>query len=288
MKILVTGSSGYLGASFIQKYQKKYQFKTFSLRNEKIEDIDFKNIDLVLHCAALVHQKQEYSYKKYYEINVQYPVKLAKLAKQKGVKQFIFISTVAVYGDDKEKLDENTACNPVTTYGKSKLEAEKQLMEFNDNDFIISIVRIPVIYGKGAPGNIKSLVNLVKKASIIPLGGIKNKRSFISIENLCYLIDAIITQKKSGTFLYADNKSLSTTTLCELIAKGLDKKVVLVKIPLFESIIKLIKPSLHKKLYTNLEVDNTATIKKLSETSTLSFPVNIEDSIKLMLKGENF
>ena len=62
MKILVTGSSGYLGASFIQKYQKKYQFKTFSLRNEKIEDIDFKNIDLVLHCAALVHQKQEYSY----------------------------------------------------------------------------------------------------------------------------------------------------------------------------------------------------------------------------------
>ena len=124
-KILITGSNGYLASNFLNQYKKVYDFEKFSLLKQKIEDINFNNIDIVLHCAALVHQKEEHSYEKYYETNVEYPVKLAKLAKQNRVKQFVFISTIAVYGEEKEKLDENTICNPVTFYGKSKLEAEK-------------------------------------------------------------------------------------------------------------------------------------------------------------------
>ena len=125
--VLVTGSNGYLGSSFINQYKNKYKFENFSLLTQKLEDINFDSVDIVLHCAALVHQKIEHSYEKYHEINVEYPLKLAKLAKENGVKQFVFISTIAVYGEDEGKLDENTVCNPITPYGKSKLEAEKEL-----------------------------------------------------------------------------------------------------------------------------------------------------------------
>ena len=144
MKILVTGSRGYLGSSFINQYSDKYNFENFSLLCQKIKDVNFNNIDIVLHCAALVHQKVEHPYDKYYEVNVEYPVKLAKLAKENGVKQFVFISTIAVYGEDEEKLTENTVCNPVTPYGKSKLKAEKELLKLRDDNFIVSIINIGV------------------------------------------------------------------------------------------------------------------------------------------------
>ena len=282
-KILLTGSTGYLGSSFLKQYKNKYSFEKFSLLNQKLKDINFDSIDIILHCAALVHQKVEHSYEKYHEINVDYPIKLAKLAKQNGVKQFIFISTIAVYGEDIQKLDENTTSNPITPYGKSKLEAENQLLELNDDNFVVSIIRPPMIYGKKAPGNIDSLVKLVKKLPVIPLGKIDNKRSFISIQNLCYIIDEIITQKQNGIFLASDDEPLSTSKLIELISKNLDKKIYLIKIPFFESLLKLVKPSFHKRLYGSLEVDNTLTKEKLN----LSNPYSVEDGIRVMIKGEN-
>ena len=282
MKILVTGSNGYLGSSFINQYKNKYKFEKFSLLSQKLENINFHGIDVILHCAALVHQKIEHSYEKYYEINVDYPLKLAKLAKQNSVKQFVFISTIAVYGEEKEKLDENTICNPITPYGKSKLEAEKGLLKLNDDSFIVSIIRAPMIYGKNAPGNIDSLIKLVKKLPIIPLGKIENKRSFISIQNLCFIINEIITHQKAGIFLASDDEPISTSRLIELIAKNLDKKVYLVKIPFFESLLKILKPSFHKRLYGSLEVDNSITKEKLN----LKNPYSVEESIKLMINGE--
>ncbi len=282
-KFLITGSNGYLGSSFIDQFENKYLFEKFSLLNQKIEDINFDNIDIVLHCAALVHQKVEHSYEKYYEINVKYPIKLAKIAKQNAVKQFVFISTIAVYGEDKEKLDENTICNPITPYGKSKLEAEKELLKLNDDNFIVSIIRPPMIYGKNAPGNIDSLVKLVKKLPIIPLGKIENKRSFISIQNLCHLVDEIITQEKQGIFLACDDEPLSTSKLIELITKNLDKKIYLIKIPFFETLLKVVKPSFHKRLYGSLEVDNSITKEKLN----LQNPYSVEDGIRLMIKGRD-
>lgn len=280
--ILLTGSNGYLGNSFLNQYKNKYFFEKFSLLSQKLENTNFDNIDIILHCAALVHQKIEHSYTKYHEINVDYPLKLAKLAKQNGVKQFVFISTIAVYGEDEEKLDENTICNPITPYGKSKLEAEKNLLKLNDDSFIVSIIRPPMIYGKNAPGNIDSLIKLVKKLPIIPLGDIENKRSFISIQNLCFIVDEIITQQKSGIFLASDDEPLSTSKLIELIAKNLDKKVYLIKIPFFESLLKILKPSFYKRLYGSLELDNTITKEKLNLQNLYS----IEDGIRLMIKEE--
>lgn len=286
--ILITGSSGYLGGSFIKQYQDKYQFDTFSLLTQKTKDINFNGVDVVLHCAALVHQKVESSYEKYHEINVEYPVKLAKLAKENGTRQFVFISTIAVYGEELETLDEHTTCKPITSYGKSKLEAEKQLLELNDDTFVVSIIRSSMVYGKDAPGNIDSLAKLVKKVPIIPLGRINNKRSFIYIGNLCHLVDEVIRLRvkhgvtASGVFLASDDEPLSTTRLIELIAKNLDKKIYLIKVPFFESLLKLVKPSFHKRLYGSLEVDNTLTKERLNLKNSYS----VEEGIKLMIQGE--
>lgn len=281
--VLVTGSNGYLGNSFINQYKNKYKFENFSLLTQKLEDINFDSVDIVLHCAALVHQKIEHSYEKYHEINVEYPLKLAKLAKQNGVKQFVFISTIAVYGENEEKLDENTICDPITSYGKSKLEAEKELLELNDDNFVVSIIRPPMVYGKNAPGNIDNLIKLVKKLPIIPLGNIENKRSFISIQNLCHIIDKVITKQQSRIFLASDDEPLSTSRLIELIAKNLNKKIYLIKVPFFESLLKAVKPSFHKRLYESLEVDNTITKEKLN----IKNPYSVEEGIKLMIKGDN-
>jgi len=188
MNILITGSSGYVGSSFINTFKEKYNFVNFSLLHDNIDELQIEDIDTVLHCAALVHQKTVYDYEKYDDVNVKYPVTLAKKAKEAGVKQFIFISTIAVYGEGNETIDENTECNPLTPYGKSKLVAERELEELSDQNFIVSIIRPPMVYGKDAPGNIASLIRLVKKVSILPFGKIDNERSFVSIDNLIYLI----------------------------------------------------------------------------------------------------
>ncbi len=286
-KILVTGATGYLGSHFIDMLYDKYEFLQFSSQKENIENIDFHNVDVVLHCAALVHKKVALPYEKYYAVNVEYPVKLAKKAKAFGVKQFVLISTIAVYGEEEVLLQENTQCTPVSYYGKSKLEAEKQLQALEDENFIVSIIRPPMVYGKNAPGNIDSLVRLVKKVPILPLGGIDNKRSFVYIGNLCHLIDVLIEKKINGIFLVSDDKAISTTRLIELIAKELDRKVYLVKIPFFESLLKVFKPSFHKRLYGSLEVDNTLTMKRLFGEGKPSLPFSVEDGIRFMINGES-
>ena len=280
MKVLVTGSSGYIGYNFIQSYQQRYQFETFSLLNNKLKEINFSSVDTVLHAAALVHQKGSPPYGRYYKINVDYPVNLAKLAKKNGVKQFVFLSTVAVYGEEHEFITETTQCNPVTPYGKSKLMAEKQLLSLADDDFMVSIVRLPMVYGKRAPGNIGTLVNLVKILPVLPFARVHNKRSFIFIGNLCNILNNIIQKKVSGLFLVSDDRAVTTTELISLIANALDKKIFLIQVPFFKSLLKLLKPSIYKKLYGNLEIDNCLT----RETLKFINPYNVEEGIALMIK----
>ncbi len=125
-------------------------------------------------------------------------------------------------------------------------------------------------------------MNLVKKVPLLPFGNIKNKRSMVYVGNLCHLIDELIKQKQNGIFLASDDEPLSTTKLIELIAKNLETKVTLIKVPFFETFLKLVKPSFYKRLYGSLEVDNTLTKQKLS----LKNPYSVEDGIKFMIKGE--
>ncbi|WP_419767346.1 NAD-dependent epimerase/dehydratase family protein [Arcobacter sp.] len=281
--ILLTGASGFVGSYFVENHSSKYKIKTFNFRNDKIDTLDCTDVDVVFHLSALVHQMGGANAQEYERVNVTQTLALAKKAKESGVKHFIFMSTVKVYGEEtNSKYIENSICNPEDEYGKSKLKAEQELLGLSDEGlgFMVSIVRTPIVYGYGVKANIKSLVKLVSKISILPFGSIQNKRSMVYIGNLCHLVDEVIKQKQSGVFLASDDEPLSTTRLCELIAQNLQKKVYLIKIPFFENLLKLVKPSFHKRLYRSLEVDNSITKERLN----LSNLYSVEEGISLMLK----
>lgn len=284
MKLLITGSNGFVGNYFINKYKGEYDIRTFSFLKDDINSLDCSEVDVVFHLSALVHQMGGASSEDYERVNVTQTLQLAKKAKKSGIKHFVFMSTVKVYGEEtNSKYTENTVCNPEDDYGKSKLKAEQELQKLEDENFKISIIRTPIVYGYGVKANIKNLINLVNKVPVLPFGKIKNKRSMVYIGNLCHLVDEIITQEKQGIFLASDDEPLSTTRLIELIAKNLHKKVYLIKIPFFESLLKIVKPSFHKRLYGSLEVDNRITKEKLN----LKNPYSVEDGIRLMIKGRD-
>ena len=143
----------------------------------------------------------------YEKVNVTQTLELAKKAKASGVKQFVFMSTVKVYGEEtnvglprsarNDSYNENSLCRPEDEYGKSKLKAEQELLKLKDDNFKVSIVRTPIVYGYGVKANIKSLINLVHKVPVLPFGNIENKRSMVYIGNLCHLVDTIIEQNQS-------------------------------------------------------------------------------------------
>jgi len=281
MKLLITGSSGFIGRYFIEKYKTKYEMKTFSFINDDLKTLDCSNTDVIFHLSALVHQMCGAEDSEYERINVFQTLDLAMKAKNSGVKKFVFMSSVKVYGEEtNQSYVEDTMCKPEDEYGKSKLKAETELLKLENDTFKVSIIRTPIVYGPGVKANIKNLVNLVDKMAILPFRNIKNKRSMVYIGNLCHLVDLVMEQSQSGVFLASDDAPLSTTKLIELIAKSLDKKVYLINIPLFETLLKLVKPSFHKRLYESLEVDNS----KTKELLNLKNPYSVEDGIKLMIQ----
>lgn len=295
MKLLITGSNGFVGSYFINKYKNKYEIKTFSFLKDAPKDIssghinslDCSDVDVVFHLSALVHQMGGASAEEYERVNVTQTLELARKAKKSGVKHFVFMSTVKVYGEETNtKYTEKSICQPEDEYGKSKLKAELELLKLEDESFKVSIIRTPIVYGHGVKANIKSLVNLVNKVPLLPFGGIENKRSMVYIGNLCHLVDVVIGATEvalpNNIYLACDDVPLSTSKLIELIAKNLDKKIYLIKIPFFESLLKTLKPSFHKRLYGSLEVDNSITKEKLN----LKNPYSVEDGIRLMIKKE--
>lgn len=283
MNLLITGATGFIGSYFIDKYSEKFAIKTFSFQRDHFESLDLKEIETILHLSALVHQMNDASAQQYEEINVIQTVNLAKQAKKNGVKHFIFMSTVKVYGEETSiPYDENSPCAPEDNYGRSKYKAEQELQKLADETFIISIIRTPVVYGHGVKANIKNLVNLVNKIPILPFGVIHNKRSIVYVGNLSHLITCIIEQQEGGIFLASDDCPLSTTVLIQLIAKALDKKVYLIKSSFFELLLKWIKPLFYKRLYQSLEVDNTATQERLQ----LKNPYSTKEGIINMIHGE--
>ena len=281
--LLLTGSTGFIGTHLQKQFKEKYNIKNFSFLQNDFQKLKLSGVDVVVHLSALVHQmKKEPMYEQYHDVNVQNTIDLAKKAKERGVKQFVFMSSVKVYGEETEKAyTENSIRSPQDDYGKSKLKAEQELQKLENNSFVVSIIQTPIIYGYGVKANMKNLINLVQKIPILPFANIKNKRSFVYIGNLCDMIDKIIETRMGGVFLAADDKPISTTKLIMLISKAMGKKRILVKIPFFEKVLKILKPSIHKKLYGNLVVDNSATKERLNFKNRYS----TEEGIRLMIKG---
>lgn len=285
--LMVTGASGFIGTNFIERYKEKYNIVSVDLLKVKPEEIEFKDVDTVLHLAALVHQMNGAPREKYFEINTELTRKIAEAAKKNKVKQFVFYSTVKVYGYDGDLynhnfvLNEYSKCNPINDpYGESKWEAEKILREIESGNFIVSVIRPPMVYGKGVKGNMESLIKLVKKLPVLPFNYTKNRRSFVNIDNLLHLTSLVIDKEKEGIFLPLDEKSLSLKEMIEGIEEGL--KIKRIKVPMIQPffwILTKIKPNIMVRLYGSLQFDNSETREKLEYIPLISYKEGIKNML---------
>jgi len=280
-KILITGSGSFVGKGY-RKYSSHIKIDEVSVRSS-IPNVDFLHeYNVVIHLAAIVHQSSMIPESEYMRVNRDITLKVAENAKIAGVEQFVFLSSLKVYGDygnNDQLICEDAACHPDDSYGKSKLEAENGLLALQDVNFKVSIVRSPLVYGEGVKANMLSLLKLVRKFPIIPLGKIKNKRDFIFIGNLAAYIDRIIQQHLSGIFLVKDSESLSTSELVKQIAVSMNRKVLLLHIPVFlYPVLEFVFPKSFTMLFGSVNFDNRYTQKKLY----IDPPYTTEEGIRRM------
>ncbi|MBB5179379.1 UDP-glucose 4-epimerase [Planomicrobium koreense] len=227
MNILISGEKGYL-ANELKNYgikNRKLNIELVSVR-KGAEKVNFLDKDVFIHTSAIVHKKEkDFLLKDFIKINKDLTVQLALKAKKAGVKKFVFISTMAVYGVSEGCIDKNTPLNPNTYYGISKLEAEKALKKLESNNFSISIIRPPMIYGKEAPGNFQPLRRLSKTVPIFPK--VENKRSMIYIDNLCDFIFQVIKNNDKGIYHPQDYRQINTSQMVKQIGLANKKKIYL-------------------------------------------------------------
>lgn len=190
-KILITGENSYIGNKLTQwlaNEPEKYEIVKKSVRDDKWKYIDLSEFDVVVHVAGIAHQDTKADQEElYYKINTDLTIDIAKKAKAEGVKQFIFMSSMIVYGGsskigETKEITKQTIPKPINFYGNSKLLAEKGILPLQSNIFDIVIIRPPMIYGKESKGNYPLLAKFAKISPIFP--DIENQRSMLYIDNL--------------------------------------------------------------------------------------------------------
>ncbi len=217
-RVLVTGKNGYIASSlltYLRGFPEEYAVEPISLHGEAWKSADFSQYDTVVHCAGLAHIKETArNAQAYYEINRDLTIAIAKKAKAEGVGQFIYLSSLSVYGMDEGVITPETEPRPRSTYGKSKLEAERSLHSMEMETFRIAILRPPMVYGAGCKGNYRTLIKLSVVLPAVP--DYVNQRSAVSITRLCEYIKKTIDANICGVFVPQDEKCLCT---CAEIAR---------------------------------------------------------------------
>ncbi|MBE5817407.1 MAG: NAD-dependent epimerase/dehydratase family protein, partial [Clostridiales bacterium] len=185
-KILITGANSYIGTSFEkyinENYSDKYTVDTVDMIDGTWREKDFSSYDSVFHVAGIAHQKEtKENAPLYYKVNRDLVIEAAKKAKNDGVKQFVFLSSMSVYGMETGVITEDTLPSPKSNYGKSKLQAEEELDKIQSEGFVIAKIRPPMVYGEGCKGNYQTLIKIARKLPFFP--DYENQRSMIHIDN---------------------------------------------------------------------------------------------------------
>ena len=283
LNLLVTGANGFVGQRFMQYNAKRYNLVPVSLRNIKPQDVDLTGIDTIVHLAGKAHDMQLKDEKVYFDINYELTKALAEHAVKSGIKHFIYISSVKVYGEgsDDEVLNEASPCKPEDPYGASKLKAEQFVESL---PITVSIVRPPVVYGPGVKGNIIRLLKAVDQGKPLPLGKTGNQRTMVFLDNLIELINRVIDTQTPGIFVPADAAPLSTDGLIQLMGSALNKKTKLIAVPGFmRKLISIAKPKLYKRLFGSFVINNSSTNQRLN----FSPPYSTEQGIQKMISWYN-
>lgn len=221
-KLLITGINGYIGISlkkFLAQWDDLLEAQTIDVRTDEWKTKSFAEFDVVFHAAGIVHTRAPKEL--YDDVNRDLTAAIAEKAKREGVKQFIFMSTEAVYGKRSVTGKENmitreTPLLPRSEYGKSKLMAEEALNELQDEAFKICILRSPMVYGRGCPGNYRLLKKLVLRTGIVPI--VENERSMVHIQTLCDCIKLAVEKEMEGTYCPQDKEYVCTANMMRQIA----------------------------------------------------------------------
>ena len=247
MKMHITGASGFVGHNFVA-YLKEYQKNCLLVDRKQLysKNILLQKGDIFIHLAGKAHDLKKISDpQEYYQVNYELTKKLYDAFLVSDAKKFIFVSSVKAAADSVDGvLTEDAIADPKTDYGKSKLMAEQYIQSQQlPKGKSYYILRPCMIHGPGNKGNLNLLYQFVKKGIPYPLAGFNNKRSFLSVENLCFIIKELIERDDiaSGVYQVADDEPLSTSEVVSILSAAINKKPKLWKISpgLIRSVAKI-------------------------------------------------
>lgn len=258
LTVAVTGASGFVGSALVAALARDARFScracyrtaprdpppgceihiTGDLGDSPSLSAALIGADVVVHAAARAHIIRELGSdgeSAYHRTNVDATLSLARAAAENGVRRFVFLSSVGVHGDATpagKAFVETDAPSPQSPYARSKLDAEIGLQALADVLEVV-VLRAPLVHGPGAPGNLGRLLSLVRRGWPIPLGSVRNRRSLLGIDNLCAAILAAITHPDAAgrTLLVSDQDDVSTPEIIAALARGADRRALLVPCP---------------------------------------------------------
>ena len=269
-KVLITGAGSYIGErakEYLLQYPEYYQVETMDTMGWEPKTSDFVGFDVVFNVAGIAHIKEtDQNRNLYYKVNRDLVIKIAKVAKEAGVKQFILLSTMSVYGLTIGHITKNTPVNPVNAYGKSKAEADEEIKKIEADSFKFCCLRPPMVYGKGCKGNYQSLRTFALRSPIFP--NYMNQRSMVYIGNLCEFVKKCIDEEKNGLYFPQNTDYVNTSEMVELIAKEHGKKIRLTKA--FNWAVKIVSLGIVKKVFGSLTYELIDTEGKYSFVDSIN------------------
>lgn len=276
-KVLITGLNSYIGNSFEQYIEESndaaIETQRISLKEDGWQRESWEEYDSILHVAGLAHVDVTHAdgetKQRYYCINRDLARQAAEKAKRDGVGQFIYLSSIIVYGDSapiggEKKITEKTVPAPANFYGDSKLQGEQAVLglesESGQDTFCVLVLRLPMVYGRGSKGNFSRLKKLADKTLMFPQ--IENRRSMLYIGNLCELIRIAVEEGWRG-ILYPQNREIiSTSELVRILGELKKRKIIFV--PGLRAVLKLCAhvTGYVNKIFGSLEYDENLSILK--------------------------
>ena len=293
MKILITGVHGFVGSNLVEALKKEHTIYGLDIISPQKDGVRFTfswdfldkpgeipEVDAIIHLAGKAHDtKNKSAADVYFKVNTGLTQKIFDwFLAQPSCKKFVFFSTAKAAADKVDGiLTEDVVPTPVGPYGESKIKAERYILDALESrkdeitDKSVYIFRPCMIHGPGNKGNLNLLYNVVKKGIPYPLGAFENKRTFTSVENICFAVNGVLTKDvASGIYNMGDDEALSTNELIEEICKSLGKKAHIWRLPkgLMNGVAKIggalhlpLNPERLRKL-TEDYVSSNAKIKK--------------------------
>ena len=315
MKILITGIHGFVGANLVKALSKDHEIYGVDIVSPKKEGVmktyswdDLENgslpeVDAIIHLAGKAHDtKNKSKAEVYFEVNTELTKRAYDYYLKSSAMKFIFFSSVKAAADRVEGdfVDEDVVPSPKGAYGESKIAAEEYILSRRQGDRETGrqgdqrtyILRPCMIHGPGNKGNLNLLYGVVKKGIPWPLGAFENKRTFTSIDNLCFAVNGLLTKDvPSGIYNMGDDEALSTNELIEIICSALGKKARIWRIPrgLMVGVAKIggwlhlpLNPERLQKLTENY-VSSNAKIKQALGVDKL--PMRAKDGLVKTIKA---